>query len=269
MDQKKYWQSLGELKNSEAYEKSLQNEFAEDLPVEQGDESLLEAKAPRRDFLKYLGFSTAAAMAAASCEIPVKKAIPYLNKPDNLVPGIADYFASTYVQDDQVVPVIVKVRDGRPIKIEGNELSSWTKGGTSARVQASVLSIYDTARLRYPMQASGEGFKEVTTFEAFDKLVGDAMAGIGNAPVVLLTSGITSRSTKKVIGEFLAKYPGSRHVEYEALSYSGMLLANEATFGRKEIPMYHLDAAKVIVSLDADFLGTWLAPVTFARQYST
>jgi len=148
MDQKKYWQSLGELKNSEAYEKSLQNEFAEDLPVEQGDESLLEAKAPRRDFLKYLGFSTAAAMAAASCEIPVKKAIPYLNKPDNLVPGIADYFASTYVQDDQVVPVIVKVRDGRPIKIEGNELSSWTKGGTSARVQASVLSIYDTARLR-------------------------------------------------------------------------------------------------------------------------
>lgn len=268
MDQKKYWQSLGELKNSEAYENSLQNEFSEDLPVEQGDESLLEAKAPRRDFLKYLGFSTAAAMAAASCEIPVKKAIPYLNKPDNLVPGIADYFASTYVQDDQAVPVIVKVRDGRPIKIEGNELSSLTKGGTSPRVQASVLSIYDTARLRYPMQASGEGFKEVTTFEAFDKLVGDAMAGIGNAPVVLLTSSVTSRSTKKVIGEFLAKYPGSRHIEYEALSYSGMLLANEASFGRKEVPMYQFDAAKVIVSLDADFLGTWLAPVTFARQYS-
>jgi MoCo/4Fe-4S cofactor protein with predicted Tat translocation signal len=268
MDQKKYWQSLGELKNSEAYEKSLQHEFAEELPVEQGDESLLDAKAPRRDFLKYLGFSTAAAMAAASCEIPVKKSIPYLNKPDNLVPGIADFYASTYVQDDQVVPVVVKVRDGRPIKIEGNELSSITKGGTSPRVQASVLSIYDTARLRFPMQASGEGFKEVTTFEAFDKLVGEAMAGIGSSPVVLLTATVTSRTTRKVIGEFLAKYPGSRHVEYDALSYSGMLMANEASFGKRSIPMYHFDNAKVIVSLDADFLGTWVAPVTFARQYS-
>jgi molybdopterin-containing oxidoreductase family iron-sulfur binding subunit len=267
MEQKKYWQSLGELKNSEAYEKSIQNEFAEDLPVE-GNDKLMGATTPRRDFLKYLGFSTTAAMVAASCDMSVKKAIPYLNKPDTVVPGIANYYASTFVQDEQVVPVVVKVRDGRPIKIEGNELSSLTKGGTSPRVQASVLGIYDTARLRYPMQNDGKEFKEVTTFEAFDKMVGEGLAGLGGAPVVLLTATVTSPTTRQVISEFLAKYPGSRHVQYDAISYSGMLLANEACYGKKAIPSYHFDNAKVIVSLDADFLGTWLSPVEFARQYS-
>jgi len=268
MEQKKYWQSLGELKNSNAYEQSIQNEFAEDLPVEGDDDKLMGSTTPRRDFLKYLGFSTAAAMAAASCDIPVKKSIPYLNKPDTLVPGIPDFFSSTYVQDDQVVPVVVKVRDGRPIKIEGNELSSLTKGGTSPRVQASVLGIYDTARLRYPMQSDGKAFKEVTTFEAFDKMVGESFAALGGAPVVILTSSISSPTTRQVIAEFLAKYPGSRHVQYDAMSYSGMLLANEATYGKRAIPSYHFDNAKVIVSIDADFLGTWISPVEFARQYS-
>lgn len=268
MEQKKYWQSLGELKHSEAYEKSIQNEFAEDLPVEPANDNFLGAQTPRRDFLKYLGFSTAAAMAAASCEIPVKKSIPYLNKPDTIVPGIPNYYASTYVQDEQVVPVVVKVRDGRPIKIEGNELSSLTKGGTSPRVQASVLGIYDTARLRFPMQNDGKQFKEVTTFEAFDKMVGEALAGLGGAPIALLTTTVTSPTTRQVISEFLAKYPGSRHVQYDAMSYSGLLLANEASFGRRAIPSYQFDQARVIVSIDADFLGAWLNPVEFARQYS-
>ena len=188
-------------------------------------------------------------MAAASCEMPVKKSIPFLNKPDNLVPGIPNYYATTYVQDGQAIPIVAKVRDGRPIKIEGNELSSFTQGGTSARVQASVLNLYDTARLRYPMQNDGKDFKEVTTFDAFDKMVGEAMAGLGSAPVVLLTSTVNSPTTRQVITEFLAKYPGSRHVQYDALSYSGMLLANEACYGKRVIPSYHFDNAKVIVGL--------------------
>ena len=264
MEQKKYWQHYGELKNSEAYQESLKNEFSEDLPVAEPGAGLLEATAPRRDFLKYLGFSTAAAMAAASCEMPVKKSIPYLNKPDTVVPGVADYYATTYVQDGNVVPVVAKVRDGRPIKIEGNELSSVTKGGTSAQVQASVLDLYDTARLRFPL---GNG-KEVTTFDAFDKQVSEALAGAAGLPVVLLTGTITSPTTKQVIADFLAKKPGARHIQYDALSASGMLSANQATYGRYAIPSYHFENAKVIVSLGADFLGTWLNPVEYARQYA-
>lgn len=267
---KKYWQSFGEVNDPENFQKLIQDEFREELPFEGFDDKrLIDTKAPRRDFLKYLGFSTAAATLAASCKIPVRKAIPYANKPENLIPGIAEHYATTYVQEGDVVPVVAKVRDGRPIKIEGNDLCSFTHGGTSARAQASVLDLYDMYRLKFPQQKTKEGkWEEVPTFEQFDKLVGDALAGLNGAPVVVLTETIVSPTSLQAIAEFLAKHPGSKHVQYDAVSYSGMLLANEASgFGRK-IPSYNFSAAKIIVSLGADFLGTWLSPVEFARGYS-
>ena len=270
MSDKKYWQSFGERNNSEAFQKSTEDEFNESLPLEGLDgKGLLDAKHPRRDFLKYLGFSTAAATLAASCEMPVRHVVPYLNKPENTIPGVADYYATTYTNGGDVVPIVAKVRDGRPIKLEGNTLSSLTKGGTSARIQASVLDLYDTARLRYPVQITDGQGQEVSTFDAFDKLVSDALTAAAGAPLVLLTGTLTSPTTKQIITEFLAKYPGSRHVQYDADSYSGILLAAEATYGKRAIPSYHFDKAQVVVSLGADFLGTWLTPVEFARQYAT
>src|SRR3954465_4318833 len=119
MEQKKYWQSFGELNKTSAYQSAAQDEFQEELPVEEDDKGLLEAKTPRRDFLKYLGFSTAAAALAASCETPVRHAIPFVSKPEDVVPGVANYYATTYVQGGDAVSVVAKVRDGRPIKIEG------------------------------------------------------------------------------------------------------------------------------------------------------
>ena len=140
MSNKKYWQNFGELTQSDAFKKSSAKEFQEDLlPIEELDsKGLLEVKTLRRDFLKYMGFSTAAAALAASCEMPVRKAIPYLQRPDDVTPGIANYYASTYVNGGDAISVVVKQRDGRPIKIEGNELSSLTKGGTSAQAQDTV-----------------------------------------------------------------------------------------------------------------------------------
>ncbi len=268
MSEKKYWKSFGELNLTESYLKDQENEFREDLPGSSDDgKGMMDSKHPRRDFLKFLGFSTAAATLAASCEMPIRHIVPYLNKPENMVPGVADYYATTFVSGGDAVAVVAKVRDGRPIKLEGNELSDVTKGGTSARVQASILDLYDTARLRYPVQMVQGVPQEVTSFEAFDKLVLDSMAA-QNGTTVLLTPTITSVTTKQVIADALSKYPGSRHVEYDADSFSGMLLANEASYGRKAVPSYHFDNAKVIVSLGADFLGTWLSPIEFARQYS-
>ena len=268
---KKYWQNFGELNQTEAYQEKSNKEFPEELlPLEDlDDKGISDIKTPRRDFLKYLGFSTAAATLAASCDLPVRKAVPYLNKPDNLIAGVANYYASTYVNEGDVIPVIVKQRDGRPIKIEGNESSSITNGGTSAQAQASVLDLYDNTRLRYPMQNDGKEFKEVSSFAAFDKLIADKMSTVATKPVVILSSTINSPSTLQIIAEFLAKQPaGSRLVQYDAVSYSGMLLANEACYGKKVIPSYHFDNAKVIVSIGADFLGTWLSPVEFATQYA-
>jgi len=263
----KYWQSFGEVNDPENYKQQSQDEFQEELPFEGfDDKGLIDAKAPRRDFLKYLGFSTAAATLAASCKVPVRKAIPYANKPENLVPGVPKYYATTYVQDGDVIPVVAKVRDGRPIKIEGNDLA-FTGGGTTARSQASVLDLYDMYRAKFPLHRMVKDkevkFEEVPTFEAFDDMVGKAIAAAGGS-IVLLTNSIVSPSTKEII----AKFANLRHVQYDAVSYSGMLLANEASgFGRK-IPSYDFGAAKVIVSLGADFLGTWLSPVEFAKGYS-
>jgi MoCo/4Fe-4S cofactor protein with predicted Tat translocation signal len=268
MSESKYWQSFGELNDPE-FKKKAEDEFTEDLPFEAfDDKGLMDAKAPRRDFLKYLGFSTAAATIAASCKIPVKKAVPYANKPADLVPGVPKYYATTYVQDGDAIPAIAKVRDGRPIKIEGNDLS-YTGGGTTARMQASVLDLYDMYRVRFPMHrvaVTGEAgkfkYEEVPTFEQLDKMIGDAMKTATGA-VVLLSSTITSPVTKEII----SKFPNLRHVQYDGFSYSAMLEANEAAGHGRKLPTYKFDAAKVIVSLGADFLGTWLDVVENSKGY--
>ena len=264
MSDKKYWQSFAEFKHKEEIQKLNKDEFKEELPFGDLDDSTLNAKTPRRDFLKYVGFSTAAATIAASCEVPVRKAMPYVNRPENLTPGVAKYFASTYVQDGDVLPIVVKVREGRPIKIEGNTLYPFTQGGTSARAQASVLDLYDMYRTPHPKRKSGTAFQEIPTFDQVDQQIGSALAGLGGAPVVLLTSTIVSPTTKQVIAQFLAKYPGSRHVQYDAVSYSGLIAAHG---GR--IPAHNFDRADLVVTLGADFLTTWLAPVEFARQFSS
>ncbi|MGZ8561278.1 MAG: TAT-variant-translocated molybdopterin oxidoreductase [Flavisolibacter sp.] len=270
MSDKKYWSSFAQLDEKSRLE--LQNrtkdEFAEELPFGDLDgKGMLDAKTPRRDFLKYLGFSTAAATLAASCEMPVRKAMPFVNRPENITPGVAKYYASTYVQDGDALPVVVKVRDGRPIKIEGNELYPFTQGGTSPRAQASVLDLYDMYRLTNPKRKSGAQFQEIPSFDQVDQQISAALAGV-SGPVVLLTSTIVSPSTKQIIADFLGRYPGSRHVQYDAVSYSGMLLANESSQGRRALPAYNFEKAKAIISIGADFLGTWLSPVEFARQYA-
>ncbi len=268
MSQNKYWQGFSDVNDPETREKRVVDEFHEELPFEGFDsKGLADAKAPRRDFLKYLGFSTAAAAIAAGCKTPVKKAIPFANKPENIVPGEAKYYATTYIQDGDVVPVLARVRDGRPILLEGNDLS-FAKGCTTARIQASVLDLYDIYRTTHPKQKEGDDFKEIPSYEDADKLVGAALAGLNGAPVVLLTGTVNSPSTRKLIGEFLQKFPGSRHVQYDADSYSGILSANETSFGKKAIPSYQFEKAEVIVSLGADFLGTWISPVEYQHGYA-
>ena len=260
MANNKHWQSFGERGETKGFQDANKNEFPEELlPFEDVKGGFLNAPTPRRDFLKYLGFSTAAAAIAAGCEAPVRRVIPFANKPEDIIPGVANYYATTYVEDGEVLSIVAKVRDGRPIKIEGNELSPVTKGGTSARAQASVVELYNTARLRFPTINT----KEVT-FEAIDKAIMGELAG----PVAILTSSVTSPTTLEIINSFLAKFPGSRHVMYDAYSYHGILEANKASYGKRAIPSYRFDNAKVVVGISADFLGTWVSPVEFSKQYS-
>lgn len=259
MSQKQYWSGLEDLNNITAGKEVVENEFKEELPFDLSD-SMFSATTPRRDFLKFLGFSTVAATLVASCEMPVRKAIPYAIKPEDITPGIPNYYASTFVDGGDYCPVIIKTRDGRPIKVEGNELSSVTKGGTTARVQASVLNLYDKARIRHPYADGKEA-----TFDAIDRIVKE---GIAAKPGFLVTSSLLSPTSKEVITQFLAKYPNVKHVVFDAISYSGMLQANEACYGKRTLPTYHFDKANTIFSIGADFLGTWLAPAEFSRGYA-
>jgi len=259
---KKYWQGFGEVNDPENFQKKINDEFQEELPFEDFDsKGLLDAKAPRRDFLKYLGFSTAAATLAASCKTQIREAMPYGDKPENIIPGESKYYATTFIQGGEAIPVLAKTRDGRPIKIEGNTKASFSNGGTSAAVQASVLDLYDTHRLRFPRKKSGENFEEAT-FETLDKAIAKELEAASE--IVLLTSTINSPSTLDII----SKFPKVRHVQYEAVSYSGMLQANEISGFGRTLPTYKLDNADVIVSLGADFLGAWINSTELAVGYA-
>jgi molybdopterin-containing oxidoreductase family iron-sulfur binding subunit len=257
------WLGTDQLEGSAEYLKATDNEIGSPM-MDAADDSRLESS--RRDFLKYLGFGVTAAT-IASCDIPVRKAIPYVSKPDTIVPGVATYFASTFVQGGDYVPVLVKTREGRPIKIEGNSSCHMTGGGTSARSQASILGVYDTSRFDGPYRIGNGMAKagEKPDWDVIDtEIKGKLSAG---AKVRIVSHTEMSPSLMMAIADFKAKYTNTEHVMYDPVSASALLDANEASFGRRAVPSYHFDKADVIVSIDADFLGTWISPVQFAKDY--
>lgn len=260
--EKKYWSNV-EVLNGIAEDTHKEENDGRSL-LEIIDEEIASKPSSRRNFLKFCGFSFATAAIASSCENPVKKAIPYLVKPEEVTPGTAIHYASTYFDGFEYNSIVVKVRDGRPIKIEGNPFSPISRGRTTARVQASILSLYDgSGRLAKPMKDGSE-----TSWSTADSDIVARLNDISSAgqQTVILTSNIISPSTKALIGDFLAKYPG-KHVVYEPVSNSAMLVANKINLGINGIPDILFDKADIIVSFSADFLGTWLSPCEFAFRY--
>ena len=253
---KKYWKSVEELnENSSIVETLRNNEFVEPIPVEDflGDkESLSSSSTTRRDFLKYVGFSTAAASLAA-CEGPVVKSIPYVVQPEEIIPGVADYYATTMADGFDFANILIKTREGRPIKVENNNLAG-ASTGANARVHASVLSLYDSLRLKSPKIAG----KEATWADVNAKVkssLEDAKTKGGN--VVVLTNTMASPSTDALIASLVAKYPTTKHVVYDAVSESNTLDAFQAVYGVRAMANYDFSKADVIVSVGADFLGDW------------
>jgi MoCo/4Fe-4S cofactor protein with predicted Tat translocation signal len=267
----KYWKSLDELKETPELLKSKGEEFSEQLPSDVFNglaESSEITSTNRRDFLKFMGFSLGAA-ALAACETPVTKTIPYVVKPEVITPGVANWYSSTYADGSDYCSILIKTREGRPIKIEGNKLSGVTKGGVNARVQGSLLSLYDKARLRGAMQNKGGSWNGIEWKDA-DNAIGaglDKTAADGKT-IAVLSSSVLSPSTKQVIADFSAKYPTVKHVTYDAVSVSAIAKAHGMTHGKKMIPNYRFDNAKVIVSIGADFLVNWVSPIEYAGQYA-
>ena len=251
---KKYWKSVEELnENSSIVDTLKQNEFVGELPEDAflGDKETLESSSTtRRDFLKYVGFTTAAATLAA-CEGPVVKSIPYVIKPDDIIPGVADYYATTIADGFDFANILVRVREGRPIKIEPNKL---VHGGTNARVQASVLSLYDKYRLQKPQIKGAEA-----SWNDVDKQITAELSKLSSQgkTIAFLTGTMASPSTSKLIAEFKEKHGDVRHVVYDAVSESAALDAFEEMYGERALADYDLEKAELIVSIGADFLGDW------------
>ena len=256
MNQKKYWKSTVELDNANEFVDDLKGrEFVDKLPEDAflGDEQTLnDSKTNRRDFLKYVGFSTAAASLAA-CEGPVYKSIPYVVQPEEIRPGISNFYATTIADGFDVASVLVKTREGRPIKIENNK-DAPVQYSANARVQASVLSLYDAQRLQGPTQSSSPISWETLIEQTRQQL--DALQDDG-AEVVLLTQSFASPSTQQLIDELKAKYSNLKHVVYDAVSESHALDAFAQAYGQRVLPTYDFSKAETIVSFDADFLGDW------------
>lgn len=229
------------------------------------DEKLRETSTDRRDFLKFLGFSVAAATLAA-CEAPVTKAIPYVNKPEDVTPGLANWYASTYYDGNSYASILVKTREGRPIHIKGNRDFGITAGAITPEIAASVLSLYDGERLKNPLKNGAE-----TTWSEVDGDIRKALQAIKskNGKVAIVSNTIISPSSLAVIEDFTAEFGNVEHIQYDAVSYNGIRQANKESFGVEAIPSYDFSKADTIVSVGADFLNGWLLSNTYSVAYGS
>lgn len=262
-----YWKGLEEFHHEPEFEKQRADEFAEKLPLSEiATESELNLNSNRRDFLKFMGFGITAATLAACTRTPVKKAIPYLIKPEEIDPGVANYYATTCGGCSAGCSLLVKTREGRPIKVDGLEATDKTspinQGAACAVGQGTVLSLYDTGRLDQPRKGTS-----AVSWSSIDKDMMSALNAGGN--IRILTGTVNSPSSLAVINDFIAKYPTTKHVMYDAVSYSALRDAHKAMFGKAMLPSYNFSKAKMVVSLGADFLGSWLSPVEFTKGYTS
>jgi molybdopterin-containing oxidoreductase family iron-sulfur binding subunit len=265
---KKYWKGIEELNQTPEFKQLRDSEFPNQHAVEQFlvDDQLAESSSGRRDFLKFLGFSVAAATLAA-CEAPVTKVVPYVNKPEDVTPGVATWYASTYYDGLSYASILVKTREARPIFIKGNKDFGFTKGGTNPQIIASVLGLYDSERLN---GVRAKGIDENISVDKADKAIVTALKAAKD--IVVLSPTIISPSMNTAIAALEAAYAINgtskvKRVQYDGISYGAIRKANEQNFGAAIIPSYDFSKAKTIVSVGADFLSTWLLSNEYAVQY--
>lgn len=218
----------------------------------------------RRNFIELIGFS-AAALAMSGCRAPEQKIIPYLKQPVELTPGVANWYASTCGGCNASCGALVKVRDGRPIKLEGNPEHPLSSGGLCAMAHGMVFGLYDSERLRQPLFK-----KKPATWQEIDSQIWSQLTAIkqSGGKVRVLTPFIASPTSRETIARFLNQFADGKHVEYQAVSGSAISEAHRRSHGIARAPRARFERARLVVSFDADFLGTWIAPVEFTRGYS-
>ncbi|MDC3050931.1 TAT-variant-translocated molybdopterin oxidoreductase [bacterium] len=255
-NKKTYWKNVEQIDSKSTLIKDIENkEFANQLPVNSillNKEGLEAENTNRRDFLKYVGFSTTAA-ALAACEGPVIKSVPYVVQPEQIRPGIANYYATAIADGFDFASILVKTREGRPIKIESNKEAP-DYGSANARVHASVLSLYDTKRIQLP-KIKGED-------SSWDELKRAVLSDLNSLSkkqdkVVLLTQTFASPTTSKIIKDLVTKFPNIEHITLDTVPSNYAVDSFQAAYGFEGLVDYDFSKSDFIVSVDADFLGDW------------
>ncbi|MCM2324599.1 MAG: Fe-S-cluster-containing hydrogenase [Oligoflexia bacterium] len=220
----------------------------------------------RRDFLTIMGASLA--MAGFACaRRPVHKIIPYVVKPEEITLGEATWYASTSQACSCKCGILVKTREGRPIKLEGNPDHPLNRGALCVQGQASVLSLYDPDRLKAPIARDrATGARKEATWADVDQVI---QAKLKNARSIRVLSGqSTGASTDRLLQDFVSGYADGAVIRYEPLALGELSEAQRLSYGEAVTPAYRFDEAELVVSLGADFLGSWLSPVEHHRLWA-
>ncbi len=257
MADEKYWKSLDERDGGDEYRRRAADEFPQEL-----DRPAWQIR--RRDFLKLSALTATAATVTGCSRAPVEKAIPFLVQPEEQVPGRSLDYASMCGGCSSGCGVLVKTRDGRPIKLEGNPEHPVSRGGLCAIGQASLLGLYDSQRFKTPQRNGRE-----STWQEADHAITAELAKVREArgAVRFLSGTVNSPTLSAAISDFLGGFADAKHVQYDAVSNSAILDAHQRTHGVRVLPRYRFDKAEVIVSFECDFLGTWISPVEFTKQW--
>jgi len=258
-----YWRSFKELYNDPAFDKTLKNEFSADV-LQKPDVANMSA-VTRRRFLALMGAS--AAFAAAGCGNYQDKGtiVPYNQKPEEVTLGLPNYYASTCTGCTSACGILVKTREGRPIKVDGNPDHPVNKGKICTKGQASVMNLYNPERLREPMMNKAQ-----TNWNDANKAITAALnsaAGSGKE-IAIVTHTILSPTLKKLLDEFKLTFPTTKVYSYEVFNDSARQNAWQKSYGKRSMPVLQLDKAKVILALESDFLGNDHNMIEYTRMFT-
>lgn len=253
------WKSLDEKNSAPSTKLQRQEQEFYKLPKDQPKQS---GSMDRRSFMKWFGAATALATGTACSRRPKDYLVPYVNKPQGFVYGKPVWYASSAPASG--LGVLVKTREGRPIKLEGNPDHPLSEGALDVQTQAEVLNLYNPERLR--------GVRDLRIGKDIDSARADeqVIAALEKAKagsVRLITGPVQSPSLRRAIRQFEDKYK-AKTLSFSDLAMDPIARAHELVGGQARVPYLNFDQADFVLSIDADFLGSWLAPVEFAKQFS-
>ena len=259
----KYWKTINEFNDKELnVDKS--DEFMEGT-TDDFDPSQLKGLS-RRKFLALLSASTAFAATACSDYHDQKELAPYTKRPDGVLPGKPNYYASTCNGCSQACGILIKTREGRPIKVDGNELHPINKGKTCATGQASVYNLYDPSRLQFPVKGNKKVNWAVANSDIIQKLDETVKA---DKKIAVITHPTNSPTEKKLLDEFKQRYSTAEIYSYDLFNNCNKKLAWFKSYGNADLPAIRWDKADIILSLESDFLGKEANHVEATRLFSS